>query len=273
MNIIALVINFFKKLFKIGPKTIDYTKQRITFNRKTKVISCGDFITFKQFMSSETINPYNLAAWYENYKCNIDPAFSPPYKTALRNKWLSDELGVGPANYCSMIKAVMYKVWIKGKEDLVKTYCIRGGGRVPEKVMLINKHIGFIRAYQKRSLINVLPFAVYFGKTPYELEKLLGKDVWTKLLKNSHSRNKKIAERAQAKDYSGATPTLDIALKRITRLVDVPSSVIGNYDVHESHEYNLEIIERMKRNKMLTKGNGWFVAKMELREEKENHNG
>ena len=110
--------------------------------------------------------------------------------TKMQNKQLTELLGCTPKVFAKVLRACQYKLWVKGKEDLVSKLCFNSNGLHPGKIMLLNAHYSIIQRYLQDKQFNLIPFAHAYGLTTRDMKKTVGKGVWKFLCSNSFTRNK-----------------------------------------------------------------------------------
>lgn len=96
----------------------------------------------------------------------------------------------------------MHQLWVNGNQRIIYRLCIDRKGKHgeldAEKVKAFHKHKLIIAQAIADGIEHVTPIIMAFGKDPQELKKQLGKGVWKSICKNSFSRNKLLADWAEA---------------------------------------------------------------------------
>ncbi len=211
--------------------------QKIEINYDQKVIHWGDLHTQHFYISK--LNWKRISStlgYFHNLKRS---------GTKENNKDLTKKLGISPKKFAHMIKGAQYKLWIKGKEDLISKLCVSLGSYSTSKIALLNKNWDVVQQYQKDGLDHLLPLAMYIGKTTKELKRLVGKSVWKSLCNNSFYRNKLVCSRlGECSDVNYGY------FKRLTIASKIPSSIYryqGVFTVDEGSLWASNILKKERR--------------------------
>lgn len=169
----------------------------------------------------------------------------------LRYKGFIQKYGISPSNFKKIFNAIMREIWeIK---PYFSKYCITVTNYSnklkikidTDKVERLHKNIDLMIDAENNNLNNIIPFVFYSGLSYSDLEKVIGKNLWEKLLKNSHSRNslliKQIRSSAGLENIKPFTKALNskklsIPLKENNRK-PLNLNKIGSGDVIDQIEY------------------------------------
>ncbi len=177
--------------------------------------------------------------------------------TKEQNQALTKKLGISPKKFAHMLKGAQYKLWVKGKEDLISKLCVMFGHWSPDKLWLLNKNWDIISQYKDDSIDHLIPLAMYTSLGTKELKKKLGKSLWKSFCNNSFYRNKFICHNAGALSLIKVdSEEYEIAYFNKYKLYnDIPSSI---FRYHNKDFKNISIdvalwgINILKKNKELT---------------------
>lgn len=169
----------------------------------------------------------------------------------LRYKGFIQKYEISPSNFKKIFNAIMREIWeIKPYFSkyciTVKNYSNKLKIKIdPDKVVRLHKNIDLMIDAQNNNLNNIIPFVFYSGLSYSDLEKVIGKNLWEKLLKNSHSRNSLLIKQIRSgagleniKPFTQAlnSKKLSIPLKENNRKpLNVNKIVIG--DIIDQIEY------------------------------------
>ncbi len=225
---------------------IDYDK---------KIIHWGDLYTQKQWIRGLNWKYVSRSLGYKNGLKPKIRAIQHKYihhngsGTKEGNQALTKKLGISPKKFAHMLRGAQYKLWIKGKEDLISKLCVVSGKWNFEKIQLLNMNWDVVDQYQKDGLDHLTPLAMYTGKSTKELKKILGKSLWKSFCKNSFYRNKFILNHCD-KNHS-------YKLKNYLEFLNqIPTSIFrySKSDIYFQNSF-IWACETLKKKRLLTKCN------------------
>ena len=153
------------------------------FNAK---LVCGDKWVKATFVRKAPVKTF-VANCTTNFPINTYP-LKDAYST------LTKEMGVTPSTMEKIAWASFYDQIIAPNKDLMSRYAFRRGGYSFKTIDRVLNGKGILEQAIKDGQWNIMPILVATGKSPQELKKIFGKGLWKSLCKNSHYRNKMIAD-------------------------------------------------------------------------------
>lgn len=134
----------------------------------------------------------------EILKCNdIDTNFyysSGCINKQKANKYICEYLG--PSFY-KYLRKVSMELWIDPVRELADKYCFKAnpyGCYTYDKKLLKRMwdYLPLVKQADSDKLDNIMPFIIYFGQSPQELKKNLGRKVWKTLCSKKHYFNRSV---------------------------------------------------------------------------------
>ena len=187
-------------------------KYEIVWDKETNTIKCGSL----EINSYQIMNPDNFYSKVTNGK-PLPPKPTGICYTKHVNKARCDEFETSFIAKYKHFMRLQYKAYISDIPKIVTNNYLKVWHKAkklpnwvdPSKLEAVRNNLEVITQTIEDGNYHLLPFIVFTGSTTKDLKKHYGKGLWKKLCKNSHYRNKAIAE-------SGAVSTI----------ADYPTSVI-----------------------------------------------
>lgn len=193
---------------------------------------------------------------WEEFICNIIGSTFFEVKSVLpfhkdRMKYYTNMLRCRPTKFVEMYNACMCKAFIPHNlSHIADKFCRKRLGRFNRNmVSRLNERKEFIIQLEKDNMRNVVPFFLESSDehSVTSFRKLVGKSTWKKLLRNSESRNKKLAHYFyNRRNWYGEDDKYSLQYLSTLPSSLIPKNVFGDVP-------SLEEVSLFKHMKILTK--------------------